>query len=121
MHHVNSAMYFTYFESARLDYLNSIDLESIRIRGKLGPAVKSQTCNYQKQVFHPSVLEVGIRCSNMTNRSFTVSYEVYLEDSNTLVCDGSTTMVWVDYVEEKSIPIPDVLREALVKREEQLA
>ena len=99
--HVNNVVYFTYLETARLAFLRSIRLEDIRERGKFGPAVKSQTCNYQKQVFHPSVVEVGIRFYALTNRTFTVAYEVYLEGTDTLVCDGKTIMVWVDFVEEK--------------------
>jgi acyl-CoA thioester hydrolase len=117
--HVNNVVYFVYFETARLAFLRSIQLENIRERGKFGPAVKSQTCNYQKQVFHPSVLEVGIRFSNLTNRTFTVSYEVYLEETDTLVCDGATIMVWVDFIKEQSIPIPAELRDAIGKQEGQ--
>ena len=117
MNHVNSAMYLTYFEIARMEYFDSIGLHELKKPGLVGPAVVSQTCNYRQQLFHPSVLEVGIRCSRIGTASFTVEYEFYLEDTDTLVCDGATTLTWLDYAVTKAIPFPDVLREAIMELE----
>lgn len=113
MNHVNSATYLTYFEIARMSYFDSIGLHDLKKPGVVGPAVVSQTCNYRQQVFHPSTLETGIRCSRLGTTSFTVEYEFYLEGTDTLVCDGSTTLAWLDYTIPKAVPFPDVLREAI--------
>ncbi|HIA46839.1 MAG TPA: acyl-CoA thioesterase [Candidatus Hydrogenedentes bacterium] len=113
MNHVNSAMYLTYFEMARMDYFHSVGLLKLKEPGRRGPAVVTQTCNYKQQLFHPSIIEAGIRCSRIDTTSFTVEYEFYLKDSETLICDGTTTMTWVDYTIPKAIPVPDVLREAI--------
>lgn len=119
MNHVNSATYLTYFEIARMEYFENIGLHKLKKPGVVGPAVVSQTCNYRQQVFHPSTLETGIRCSKMGTSSFTVEYEFYLEGTDTLVCDGSTTMVWLDYTVPKAVPFPDVLRDAINELEER--
>lgn len=121
MNHVNSAMYLTYFEIARMEYFDQVNLHDLKKPGVVGPAVVTQTCNYRQQLFHPSTLDVGIRCSRVGTKSFTVEYEMYLLDTDTLICDGSTTMAWVDYVNAKAIPIPDQLRAAIEAMEAQTA
>lgn len=110
MRHVNSAVYFTYFEIARMQYFTAIGLEEFKVQGKIGPAVVKQTCNYRQQVFHPAEIEAAIRTTKLGEKSFTVEYVFYLADSDTLVADGETVMVWVDYEIPKSIPIPEELR-----------
>ena len=113
MNHVNNVTFFVYFEIVRLEYFDHIRLHELRKTGVEGPAVVSQTCNYRGQVFHPSTLRAGVRCSRIGTKSITVEYEVYLEDTDTLVADGVTVISWVDYKNAKSAPLPDVLRERI--------
>lgn len=113
MKHVNSTVYFTYFEAIRMAYFRQINLNDIRQPGKLGPAVISQTCNYRDQIFHPSQLDAGIRTTTMSTKSFTVEYEIYLKDTDRLMCDGNTVMVWVDYIKTKAVPMPERLRQGI--------
>lgn len=117
MRHVNSAVYFTYLEAARMEYFRGAGLHTFKIDHKEGPAVISQTCNYRRQVFHPAVLEIGTRLVELKEKTFTVEYEVYFEGTDTLVCDGSTTMAWVDYERARGIPLPDALRKAIEEYE----
>lgn len=114
MGHVNSAVYFTYFEIVRMWYFEQIGLNDLKVHGKVGPAVVSQACNYREQVFHPAVLDAGIRSTKIGTKSFTVEYEFYFEGTDRLVCDGNTVMVWVDYSAAKAIPVPAVLREGIL-------
>lgn len=113
MNHVNSSVYFTYLEMARIDYFDTIGLTDIKIPAVLGPAVMTQTCNYRNQVHHPTTLDAGVRCVRIGGSSFSLEYEFYLEDTDTVACDGSTTLAWVDYKIGKSIPFPQVLRDAV--------
>jgi acyl-CoA thioester hydrolase len=113
MNHVNSSVYLTYFEMARIDYFDTIGLTDIKIPAVLGPAVMTQTCNYRNQVHHPAVLDAGVRCVRIGNTSFSLEYEFYLEGTDVVACDGSTTLAWVDYGIGKAIGFPDVLRDAI--------
>lgn len=113
MNHVNSTVYFMYFEVARLDYFGSIGITDLREPGKRGIPLVSQTCNYRQQVFHPSTLEVGVRCSEIREKTVLLDYEIYLEGSDTLVTDGKSVSAWVDLTVPKAIPLPGALRDAL--------
>lgn len=110
MNHVNNVTFFVYFEIVRLEYFDQIQLLEFKKMGIEGPAVVSQTCNYRGQVFHPSTLIAGARCSRMGTKSITIEYELYVEGADTLAADGATVISWVDYKNATSAPLPDALR-----------
>lgn len=113
MNHVTSTVYFVYFEMARLDYFHKSGIAGMRQTGTRGIPVVSQTCNYKKQVFHPSTLDIGIRCTEIREKTVHFGYEIYLQGTDTLVADGQSVSAWVDLTIPKSIPLPDELRQTL--------
>lgn len=121
MGHVNSVVYFAYFENIRIEYFGKIGLHRLKVAGNFGPAVVSQTCNYHEQLFHPSAIDIGCRTAAIGDRSFTVEYEAYLEGTDKLVCTGQTVMVWVDYTIPAAIAVPDELRRGIAGVEGQAA
>ncbi len=113
MGHVNSSVYFTYFEVGRTDYFEKAGLSALRVKGKWGIPVVSQTCNYRQQVFHPSILELGVRCSELREKTVHLAYALYLAGTGTLVAEGQSISVWVDLEIPKSVPLPEEIRRAL--------
>jgi acyl-CoA thioester hydrolase len=110
--HVNNAAYFTFCESARIRYFETIGISAERPEGE-GPAVVSATCNFRQQVRHPATLEVGVCVSKLGNSSFTLEYGMYLEGTTDLVGDGSSVAVWMDYLKGRSKALPDVHRASI--------
>lgn len=121
MGHVNSTVYFTYFEVGRTSYFDKCGLSAQRVPGKWGIPVVSQTCNYRQQVFHPSTLDVGVRCAELREKTVHLEYALFLADSDTLVAEGHSVSVWVDLAIPKSMPIPTELRRVLTEYEPALA
>ena len=113
MNHVNSSIYFVYFEMARTEYFKESGIIRLRDAGKSGIPVVSQTCNYRRQVFHPSTLDVGIRCMELREKTVHLAYEIYLEDTDTLLADGQSMSAWVDLTIPKAIHLPDEIRSAI--------
>lgn len=104
--HVNNAKYFTYCESARIRYFDELDIDTCREDPNHGPAVVTATCNFHKQVHYPSDLEVGVRATHIGHKSFTLEYGIFRAASEEIVADGSSVVVWVDYAQGESIPVP---------------
>ncbi len=113
MNHVNSSIYFVYFETARTEYFKDTCIAHLREDGKSGIPVVSQTCNYRQQVFHPTTLDVGIRCAELREKTVHLAYEIYLENTDTLVADGASISAWVDLTIPKAVPLPDEIRSAI--------
>lgn len=117
--HVNNAAYFTYCESARISYFEAIELERHRQEASHGPALVTATCNFRQQVHHPDALDVGARASKIGGKSFTLEYVLLRRGSDDLVADGSSVVVWVDYGEGRSLPLPEALK-ASIRRFDRL-
>ena len=118
--HVNSATFFTYFEIARMAYFKAVDLPKLKVPGKWGPVVVSQTCNYRKQIFHPSEITIGVGCAELGERSCRIEYALFANGEETPSADGCTVMTWLNFVENEAVAFPEVLREA-IRRVEQKA
>jgi len=113
MGHVNSSVYFTYFENARTDYFTHSGVSALRVPGKWGIPVVSQTCNYRDQVHHPETLDVCVRCGELREKTVHLIYEIYRAGTDQLVADGSSISVWADLENRRSVPLPDDVRAAI--------
>jgi acyl-CoA thioester hydrolase len=111
--HVNNARYFTYCESARILYFETLEFDRYRATEKHGPAVVTATCNFHRQVHYPKALEVGARAIKIGGKSFTLEYAVYHAGSNELVADGSSVVAWVDYGIGQAVPLPAALKQRI--------
>ena len=120
MGHVNSATYHTYFEIARMAYFEEMGLLALKVPGKFGPAVVSQTCNYRRQIFHPSDLSIGVRMLELRQRTCLLEYVVFVDDEEVHSADGQTVMAWVDYEQGKAIPLPEAFRDSVTTYEKAL-
>jgi acyl-CoA thioester hydrolase len=113
MGHVNSSVYFTYFENGRTAFFDRSGVSDLRVSGKWGIPVVSQSCNYRDQVHHPETLDVGVRCSELRDKTVHLAYEIYRAGTDELVADGTSVSVWVDLEIPKSVPLPDDVRNAI--------
>ena len=110
--HVNNVRFFTYFESARLAWL-----QSIRARGERngqGSVVAQTTCNYRRSIPYPETVQVNLYVSSPGRSSYTTHYDLRsATDSGIQYADGTAVMVWVDRTTGKSQPLPDYIRAVL--------
>ncbi len=110
--HVNNTRYFTYFESARLAWF-----ESVRSRGQRnghGPVVAQTACNYRRSIPYPETVLIKLYAGMPGRSSFTTYYELLSEaDPSVKYADGQAVMVWVDRATGKSQSLPDYVRAAL--------
>ena len=110
--HVNNAVYFAYFEQARMEWLDAV-LPADWIE-HAGAVVLSNRCDYKRPVLYPSSLIVRVYGSAPGRTSFSQTYAVTVEgDEETVYAEGEAALVWVSRETERPTPLPDALREAL--------
>lgn len=102
--HVNNATYFTFLENARVEWLNHF---GERLQG-VGPVVITAQATYLKPVIYPATITLKLSVSHIGRTSLTLFYELFQED--TLMTTAETKLVWVDYQDGTSCPIPDAFR-----------
>jgi acyl-CoA thioester hydrolase len=111
--HVNNAKYFTFFESARVAFFDSVDVRLHSRDQNEGPALVTTTANFKQQVRYPATLEIGVRLTRIGNRSIALAMSAFLEGSGSVVAEATSVNAWVDYDRDESTNIPDALRVVL--------
>jgi len=110
--HVNNIVYFRYFESARIVYLEKSGLiEVMRLSG-VGPILARTSATYRKPVRYPDTLSVGARVATIGTTSFLMEYLVVSETLGT-AATGDAVIVTYDYAKGAKAPVPDEVVKAV--------
>ncbi len=115
--HVNNTVYLKWCETARVVYLEQIEMwQLIKTQG-VGPILAAVSCNYRHVVTFPDTVQVGARVTKMGNSSFHMEHAVVSLAQNKVVADADTVVVFVEYERNRSLPVPGSLRQAMEKLE----
>ena len=94
--HLNNAMYFVYFETARCNVWRDSGLDVFRSKS-VGPILASTSCAFKRAVVWPDRLTVGLRVSDLdvARGEFTQHYAVYSEEAGRVCAVGDAKIVLV--------------------------
>ena len=109
--HVNNAVYFTYFEQARVVMGERLGFRCALDR--LGLILVHAACDYKAQVVFGDELEVAVGIAALGRTSFTCEFEIRKVDDGTLVSTGQSVQAVFDYEAERTTPMPLRFRAAL--------
>lgn len=98
--HVNNAVYATYFETGRLEYLAELGAEN------LGLILAELTISYKSPAYIRERLVIGTRVAEMKNSSFIVEGRIEEKETGRLVATSRAVIVHYDYSENRSKPLP---------------
>lgn len=115
--HVNNVMYFRYFESARIAYLERIGhIETMNATG-IGPILASARCDFKRPLTYPDRIFVGIRVSEMGTDRFTMQFRIFSEKLQRIAAEGDGVIVSYNYRERRKAPIPHEVRRRIEELE----
>jgi acyl-CoA thioester hydrolase len=115
MGHVNNAMYFTFFETARTNYM--FELFELKQLQELPLILASTSCEFRAPAFYGETLLVGTGVARLGSKSFDLLYRVETEGGR-LVAEGKSVQVVYDYVSGQTVAIPDLFRERVSARQQ---
>ncbi len=110
--HVNNAVYLSYFELARMAYLNALLPPGTELDPGTWLPRDFQFILAQLEIHYrsPAVLtdrlQVAVHVSRVGRKSFVFQYAITDTASGRLIADGHSTQVWFDYSANASHPIP---------------
>lgn len=108
--HVNNAVFITYMETARIKYM--LNLIGSRYLSDLRMILAEVTCTYRSPAYWGETLEIGVRITEIGNKSFAMAYRMEDQATRRLVATGSSVQVAYDYEAQSSIRVPDSVAEA---------
>ncbi len=113
---VNNAVYLTYIETARLDYM--VEVLGVRSVDEVGVIVAKVDIDFRSPASLLETLEVGARVSRVGTKSLDMDHEVRGADGR-LVAEAATVLVCFDYDRRKTAAIPTEWRERIEAYEPQ--
>ena len=105
LNHVNNARYFDYFQEARIEWLASL---GFNLKQTTGPVVVQVACTFLKPVVYPATVSISSYLYGLGRSSMMLDHELHQGDA--LMAEGTSKLVWVDYLTNKSTSFPDVIR-----------
>ena len=112
--HVNNTIYFRYFESVRIAYLEKIDFMS---HTEVGPILASIQCKFYAPVTYPDILSTGVKITEINEDRFTMSYRIISHSIQRMVAEGQGVIVSYDYANGKKTALPPEIRARIQEME----
>jgi acyl-CoA thioester hydrolase len=104
--HVNNSIYFRYFETARIEYLERAGLIGVMKKSGIGPILARTSCTYVQPLVFPDSVSVGARTSSIGNSHFVMEYVVVSQKVGR-VAHGDAVIVTFDYGRGEKARVPD--------------
>jgi len=109
MGHVNNTLYFRYLEIIRIEWLHG--LGGAPDPAGQGPVIVNAFCNFIKQLEYPGEILAKHYVANPGRTSFDTFITLERTDEpGVLYATGGATTVWIDFPQQKSVPLPEWLR-----------
>ena len=116
--HVNNAKHLTYFEQARIAYLIELGLFSKdQSFMEIGVILADVHITYLEPVYFGQNIKVGVHVAKLGNKSMTWEQNIVDLATGREIANGKIILVTYDYLEEKTIPIPQEWIEKIIKFE----
>ena len=113
LRHVNNSVYFRYFESARLAFLESIECwPSLREAG-IGPVLAATSARYKVPLTYPDHIDVGARVSTLGDDRFEMAYAVYSHQHRRIAAEGTALVVTVTRADGRKTSLPAPFKAAI--------
>ncbi len=109
LHIVNNAVYFNYFEQARIKYAKDIGFlpeKGISLDGTTFYMVRNEI-NYLKAALFEDRLRVYTRIAYIKNSSFGFEHIIENIETGIIIAEGMGVIAHVDPIKKKSIPLPE--------------
>ena len=112
MGHVNNTLYFRYMEIVRIEWLH-------KIGGKPdpageGPVIVNAFCNFIKQLEYPGDVLARHYTGDLGRSSFNTYITLERTDApGVIYATGGAKTVWVNFPKQRSVPLPQDVRQLL--------
>lgn len=115
--HVNGVVYFRWFETARVKYLDQGSLGHLMSRAGTGPILASIKCDYRLQLKYPDTVEVSASISEIGTSSMKMSHVLFSQAQQAVAAEAESTVVMFDYTTQRPTRVPDSVRAQIEKLE----
>ncbi|NRF32301.1 acyl-CoA thioesterase [Vibrio coralliilyticus] len=117
LQHVNNVVYFRYFETARLDYFEHINLLVNLSQSHIGPVLGETSCRYKMPITYPDTLMIGSKVVDIQEDRFTMEYQVVSKKVGKVSTVGHATCVMFDFKNNCKANFPEQIKQSILNLE----
>jgi acyl-CoA thioester hydrolase len=111
--HVNNAVYFRWFESARVETFGRLGWPELERQTGVGPILHSTTARFRLPLTWPDEITSSARIGEVLEDRFTMFYEVRSKSLDRVAAEGTGIVVAFDYGDQAKTRLPDLIRERI--------
>lgn len=107
--HINNAVYFRYFEDARIADFEKMKIVEHKNETQIGPILASTRCDFRAPLTYPDTIQIATVVQDIRRKRFTMKYLVYSHRLKQVAAEGEGLIVYYDYQRGESCAIPPVI------------
>ena len=111
--HINNAKYFSYFESARIAYFNTLGVMGAQAPDKVAPILAETSCRFKMPLFFPDTIKVGARITEKHSHGFMMEYAVFSMQHEKISSIGTGRIVMLYYNTHEKVAVNSTLLEKI--------
>ena len=115
--HVNNVVYFRYFETARIAYLEKINFGRMRDENDIGPILGSTRCRFRIPLTYPDTVSVGVRVSEIQSDRFVMEHIIVSHQHQKIAAEGDAIVVSFNYRDNKKAALPAEIKKRIEELE----
>ena len=113
--HVNNTVFFRFFESARIAFLERCGFLTSYDELRIGAILHSTSCRFRRPLVYPDTVSIAARASEIHQDRFVMEYKIVSHSQNEVAAEGTGTVVCFDYTKHTKAELPEVVREGLAR------
>ena len=111
MGHMNNAVYLTWIETARIEFLRRLGAFDKPYTGEMAMILARAELDFRAALSYGDEVDIGVRTARLGTKSFDLEYELRRGDD--VVAQAKTVLVAYDYATNESKEIPEEWRQRL--------
>jgi len=120
--HVNSAVYFSYFELARVDYFNALmGKDSRNYWSEVSIVVAKVQMEYKQQILLNDIIYSYVWVSRIGTKSFDMTFSLHKEVDGKEVelANGIAILVCINLKTNQTVHVPELWKEKMIENTEK--
>jgi len=113
LQHVNHTVYFRYFESVRIEFMEVTGINRHIAQTNSGPILGHTQCKFLLPLTWPDTITIGTRLFAIRGKRFIMEYAVFSHRHQKIVAEGTGEGIYVNYSTGKTQAIPEAIRQRI--------
>lgn len=113
--HMNHAIYFSFFEQARVEYFTKLGVKAGHDYKSIPFILVAAHCDYKAPAYLNDEVVIKMGTTHIGNTSFRIDYVMENTKTGAVLAEAYTVQVMYDYEQMKPIPVSESIKNRIQK------